>query len=761
MVAKDVLEELSAVRAEVNALNCRLDLIEKASNPLAEDFIRTVPTARRMPTVISHKLNAYASPAATKDEDRSKNQNKNQFGDNFEQTDAAQEPIHENIFHSERTAKDASQDEAQKSSQDGTQRNYQGGFQNKNKSVFHDEAPGLEQDMETKIGTVWLNRIGIGSLVLGVVFLILYSFQYFGVTAKLMLGYLVSTALIFGGERISKNDNRDWYGNALIGGGWSLMYFTAYAMHFIPTLKVIDSFAAELFILCGIAASAMRHAVYKKSQPLAIMATVLGVGAIAFGHVSNLSFIGYMAITAGAAFIAVSQGWTTVFYVALFTCYLAHFCTSVALGLPGGKLETIDAVWSIAALFPSWLVFNIAVSNFSLKIGKTEQNFLFISWVNALYLTGAIFLFTQQSLSHLTYLVLTAAAACYFISAQMMRKKRLSLFADTHSLFALSMLTMAVGNKFEGMPRMMAFLGQAIGVALLHLRNRNQVYGWFAPFLFLVAYGEWIHAASLAFNPSSSVIWMGLTSPVLCLLGLVAVAACGALAWEHRKMPALPGVVLEKSAVLFNAGLHNTYIILANVFALSIPAVINATDGRAFYWFLLTFINSVLYQRTEKSLFQKFTNIALLATVVAAITFSSIQVTFSSFAITAFMVVLDWTTSKTMQNYKGSLRLFAQAAVVLALNLVFQMPAQSISVGLGGLGLICLIVGFVAQIKIYRTWGLISLGLLSMRLVFVDLAHQNTIERIIAFIVSGAVLLVGSYAYAKFADNKISKTAAS
>jgi hypothetical protein len=503
-------------------------------------------------------------------------------------------------------------------------------------------------------------------------------------------------------------------------------------MHFIPTLKVIDSFTAELFILCGIAASAMRHAVYKKSEPLAIMATVLGVGAIAFGQVSHLSFIGYTAITSGAAFIAVSQKWTKVFYVAMLSWYLAHFCTSVALSLPSGHMAAIDAVWSIAALFPSWLVFTIAVSNFSLRLGKTGQSFLVTSWGNAIYQISAIFLFAHDSLNHSIYLMLTAAACCYFISSHIMRKKGLSSFADTHSLFALSILTLAVGNKFEGMSRMMAFLGQAIGVALLHLRNRNQVYAWFAPFLFAVAYCDWLYFASNAFDPCSTVLWMGLTSPVLCLLGLVAVAACGALAWEYSKVSVLPGVTLERNAVASNAVLHNIYVVLANV--------------------------SALYQYTETSIYQKFTNISLLATVIAAISFSSIVVTFSSFAITALMAVLDWSSAKTLKNYKDSLRLFAQAAVVLGIYLVFQLPAQTISVGLGGFGLLCLITGFAAQIKVYRTWGLISLGLLSCRLVFVDLAHENTIERIIAFTVSGAVLLLGSYAYAKFADTKISKT---
>jgi uncharacterized membrane protein len=721
MVAKDVLNELSAIRAEVNALNGRLDRLERSATTPAGHIVRVSPTSRSLPTAISHRLDAYEA------------------GVDHKEHKTAVDDIVPDI------APETPQDASQNASQD----------------IHQNVAKNTSQDMETKIGTFWLNRIGIGSLVLGVVFLILYSFQYFGVTAKLIVGYLVSTALVFGGERISKQAGRDWYGNALIGGGWSLMYFTAYAMHFIPALKVIDSFAAELFILCGIAASAMRHAVYKKSEPLAIIATVLGVVAIAFGKPSHLSYIGYMAITAGAALIAVSQKWIKVFYVALLTCYSAHFCTSVALGLPSGHLGMTNTVWSLAALFPSWFVFNTALSNFAKQKGMSEHLLIFTS-LNAVYLTGAIFLFAQGSLTSWIYLLLAAASCCYLISAHFMNKQQLTLLADTHSLFGLSILTMALGNKFDGEPRLMAYLGEAIAIALLHLRNKNQIYGWFAPALFLAAYIEWLYkSAECASRLSSTVVWMGVTSPILCVLGLAAVAACCALAWQHRKVPNPPEIYQEKKFATQKAALHNAYIILANIFGLSIPAILSSSDGQALFWFSLTFINSMLYERTEKPIFQVFTNIALLATVITTVNFSCIEVTANSFAITGLMFMLDWSSSKSTQKYKSSLRVFAQAALILALTLVFQLPAQTISVGLGGLGLACLIMGFAARVKVYRAWGLFSLGLLSCRLVFVDLAHENTIERIIAFTVSGAILLLGSYAYAKFADNQSSKTTVS
>src|SRR3989338_512675 len=52
------------------------------------------------------------------------------------------------------------------------------------------------ETFETKVGRYWLNRIGIASLVLGVVFFILYTFQYFGPAVKIAIGMMVAGGLL-------------------------------------------------------------------------------------------------------------------------------------------------------------------------------------------------------------------------------------------------------------------------------------------------------------------------------------------------------------------------------------------------------------------------------------------------------------------------------------------------------------------------------------------------------------------------------------
>jgi uncharacterized membrane protein len=65
-------------------------------------------------------------------------------------------------------------------------------------------------------------------------------------------------------------------------------------------------------------------------------------------------------------------------------------------------------------------------------------------------------------------------------------------------------------------------------------------------------------------------------------------------------------------------------------------------------------------------------------------------------------------------------------------------------------GLALVAVGFTLRDKVFRVAGLSVFGLLVLKILFVDLAGAETIYRILSFIAAGAVLLLASFAYARF-----------
>src|SRR5271170_4221272 len=114
-----------------------------------------------------------------------------------------------------------------------------------------------KQSLETRIGLYWLHKLGIVSIVLGVAFLIMYSFQFFGPSLKLLTGLAVSSSLILLGSRMAAKEQQKWFGHGLTAGGWSLLYFTTYAAYYLPNVAIISSLSLEAILLMAVATGSL------------------------------------------------------------------------------------------------------------------------------------------------------------------------------------------------------------------------------------------------------------------------------------------------------------------------------------------------------------------------------------------------------------------------------------------------------------------------------------------------------------------------
>lgn len=98
---------------------------------------------------------------------------------------------------------------------------------------------------------------------------------------------------------------------------------------------------------------------------------------------------------------------------------------------------------------------------------------------------------------------------------------------------------------------------------------------------------------------------------------------------------------------------------------------------------------------------------------------------------------------------------FALTAVVVAALTQSQVPSHWLSLALTIEGVIVLALGFKYRMKVLRVSGLLLLGLVIARLLFIELASVDTIYRILSFIGAGVVLLVASLAYARMSNETV------
>ena len=186
---------------------------------------------------------------------------------------------------------------------------------------------GNPTSLEAKIGLYWLSRLGVSFIVLGIAFLIAYSFQYFGPIAKIVTGFTISSLLLALGEFIERKQKLVGYGHALAGGAWSLAYFTAYAMHHIESVRVIQDPLLGAIAMMAVAMAAIAYAFKKNSEMVAVLAVCLGFVTLSVSGLTLFSPIASFILTAALSFMVFKRQWSKLYCAGLMTAFGVLLCS--------------------------------------------------------------------------------------------------------------------------------------------------------------------------------------------------------------------------------------------------------------------------------------------------------------------------------------------------------------------------------------------------------------------------------------------------
>ncbi|MCB1032829.1 MAG: DUF2339 domain-containing protein, partial [Acidobacteria bacterium] len=128
-------------------------------------------------------------------------------------------------------------------------------------------------DLETRIGGVWLNRIGLVSLIIGIAFLAREVEPRLQPWHRVLLGYLGSAVLFGIGRRFE--EKLQAFARPLMAGGLAAGFFTSFAGYFLPRMECLPLFvslALMALFVGGIFYCAERW----NSQSIAGLALLLG-----------------------------------------------------------------------------------------------------------------------------------------------------------------------------------------------------------------------------------------------------------------------------------------------------------------------------------------------------------------------------------------------------------------------------------------------------------------------------------------------------
>jgi len=317
------------------------------------------------------------------------------------------------------------------------------------------EQPVSKGDIETNLGKFWLNKIGIVIFSLGVAFLLSYTFTRIGPVAKILLGYLVATALFIAGMKMEKMKKFVNYGRVLLGGAWAIIYFTTYAMYHFEASKIINSQLLDLFFLAVVAFGIIAFSLRYKSEALTAIALFIGYFTSVLGDVGYFTVISAGLLALVALVMVYKMQWIRFIFLGIILTYLTHFSWVIKQisfsRVPVGNLNVENVYFLLDAGFLAiyWSLFIAAVHLIKNNVAQLSYKKL----AAANFTNFILFFFMTYPKFHFFYpaykfnVILGFGLGYMALAAMMELSKKNDLFISD-IIIAVFLLTLSVPLKF-------------------------------------------------------------------------------------------------------------------------------------------------------------------------------------------------------------------------------------------------------------------------------------------------------------------------
>ncbi|MFP2911958.1 DUF2339 domain-containing protein [Pyxidicoccus sp. 3LFB2] len=266
-----------------------------------------------------------------------------------------------------------------------------------------------QRDLEAHLGTYWLSRLGIVALIIGIAYLITYRFGELGMLARVVAGYMLSAGLGAFGLWLSRR--HELFGRIVFGGGLALAYFVTYALHFLPSVRVIESQALALVLLALLVIGIVVIAHRMQSETVAGIALFLGLHTGMLSEITTFTLFSTTLLAAGALFFLVKNRWVVVPLSSLVAVYSTHIVWALRDdGVAPGAPERERLLLSLGFIVLYFLLFSVALLARPRELSmRACLTFALLNWVGLALLGG--YEVARWSESHLFTFFVTLALA--------------------------------------------------------------------------------------------------------------------------------------------------------------------------------------------------------------------------------------------------------------------------------------------------------------------------------------------------------------
>jgi uncharacterized membrane protein len=625
--------------------------------------------------------------------------------------------------------------------------------------------PGPQgREWEAIIGGSWLNKLGVLVFVIGLSLFVGYSLtlHIFGPLARITAGTIVSLAMLIGGVALERRQVYKMYARGLIGGGWSGLYFTAYAAHGIAAARVVASPVLATGLLITVAAGMILHSLRYRSEVVTGLAYFGAFAALAISALSNFALFASIPLAASLLFITQRFRWRRVMIAGLVVTYLTYLMITT-----GGPVSNEIADRDLSVLVLYWLLFEVSdlldaagVRSGGADAGDFPRAALFP--LNTCAFIGVSLLewlrFRPFRLDTLLACITGAFLLDALVRAVIRPPKSFTPEQDAvrraaaggyeGAITVAALLAAATTfQHFSGLEIEIALLLEAEMLIFAGLGLREQYLQRLGGFVFVM--------------PVAKLIFLD-------IFNLPEVSRASILGLEFSRWSLTAGVACA-SAYLNRASIRERYAEAYAYLALLVAALVILVevpvDYRGVSWLIiggLSFEAGLWFAAADLRM-QGYLAMALgaLALVVAS-TFGwegasarGQEIALVLAAAAAYGLALQ--TNLGRQNLPADARrvvisdssLYAANAFV-ALLLYNEVSGQMLTEAWALEGALLLIVGFAERQRVLRYSGLLLLGVCVLKVFFYDLRNLETLPRIFSFIVLGVLMLAVSFVYTRY-----------
>jgi uncharacterized membrane protein len=404
-------------------------------------------------------------------------------------------------------------------------------------------------DLESRIGSHWLNRIGIAAVLIGVSYFLKFAFDnnWIGPTGRVVIGLLAGVAIVIWSERFRSRGYRV-FSYSLKAVGIGILYLSLYAAFQVYSL--VPSSVAFVMMLAVTAATAIM-AWTQDAQILAAFALIGGFttpALLSTGQNREVALFAYVAILDfGALALVILKPWRRLLLLSyvgtllLYVGWYSNYYERSQLRLTVAFATLFFAIFAVAPL--------LALQGES-RAGLSESVPLFLALVNAAgYFVEIYAMFELVDIRDTAWFALALAGVYIFLSR---RTRARATTAEAARRVDLVHLALAIG-----------FITVAIPI---RLDAHWITIGWFVEAAVLLWVADRIHSELLnLFAVSALALGVGrlllidnfsVTSPIFntrMATYAVAIAVLGVVAWYGgRRKDGTGRAAVAVSAIALN-----------------------------------------------------------------------------------------------------------------------------------------------------------------------------------------------------------------